>query len=190
MATDKKSKSDGSSLQASTLDDLKSNKKPMIKKVTIYLNDDHHDELKKARDEVDRATTLARSNPDKYGERLEKAEEDLKRIRELVKESAREVHFRAIGRKKYDDLISAEEHRPTEEQHEEFQKATGNPKARAPFNGDTFPQALVAASVIKPSMTLEDVEEIFTEWNGAETQELFAAAMEVNTGRRTVELGE
>lgn len=191
MATAKKQPAEETgTIQVASIDDLRVGKKPLTRKLTVYLDDEHHEAFREARAELDRATTLAKSNSDKYADRLEAAEAELERLTELVKGSAREVHFKAIGRKRYDELIRQPEHRATDEQHEDFAKEMGNPKARAPFNGDTFPQALVAESMYRPDLSLEDVQEIFETWNSAEINELFGAAMEVNTGRRSVELGK
>lgn len=95
------------------------------------------------------------------------------------------LRFRSIGRKRYDKLIH--DHPATEEQHREHKEQYGQ---RAPHNIDTFAPALIAASCIEPEMTIEQVTELFDEWNPAEVMDLYTAALEVNTQRRVVDLGK
>ncbi len=90
-----------------------------------------------------------------------------------------ELRFRSIGRRRYDELVRA--HPPTEEMKAE------NPDS--PYNVDTFSVALIAASCVEPVMTEEEVNELSEAWNVAEYLQLWMAALEVNTQRRVVEMG-
>lgn len=95
------------------------------------------------------------------------------------------LRFRSIGRRNYDALIGAH---PATEQQKADAKATG--AGEPPYDADTFAPALVAASCIEPVMTLDQVRELWDEWNTAEVLDLWVAALEVNTQRRVVDLGK
>jgi hypothetical protein len=97
--------------------------------------------------------------------------------------------FRAIGRKRYEELLLA--HPPTDEQIKdpELNTPDGRP---TDFNPDTFSVALVAASLADPLMNDEEVrEEIFEsdDWNGNEIGMLIAMATKVNMQALAVNLG-
>ena len=55
----------------------------------------------------------------------------------------------------------------------------------------TFPQALGQASCVHPQLTNEDIDEIFDgeTWSGPEVMSLVFTAVEANTTRRVVDLG-
>lgn len=72
------------------------------------------------------------------------------------------------------------EHTPTEEDDKEQQEYTGDPKAKAMWHAETFGPALVAACLVEPRVTLEEATEMATEWNDAEWNGLYLAAVSVN----------
>lgn len=146
-------------------------------------------------------TTLAKA--------IEEARAERDKAEAAVKANTAHMRFQSIGRKRYDKLVL--DHPPSEEQNKEHQAEHGSD---APYNVDTFAPALVAASCIEPQMTYEDALilfegeferdekgelvldeneepiEITPPWNAAEVTELFVAALQVNNGRRVVELGK
>lgn len=69
---------------------------------------------------------------------------------------------------------------PTRERLEEYRKEVDNPKATLRWNGETFGPALVAACLIEPEVTVEQAQEMATDWNEAEWDGLFAAAIQLN----------
>lgn len=167
-----------------TFDHLKK-KAPVERRVRIPLSQDAVDTFDAATEAYERAKIL--------GEPTEALAEALAVARTAVEESSVVMLFRCIGRKAYDDLLEA--HPPTDDQVKEFQDdnpnrdGTPNTRGRPPYNIETFPAALVAASCVEPEMTYEQVCEIFDEWNSTEVSELWVAALEVNTQRRVVQLG-
>lgn len=167
-----------------TLDHLKK-KEPLETSVPILLSDAPIEAVEAARSRVLRAEGNLAESPDDSGLQREMAaaQNDLDEALEAQNEEVVWCRFRSIGRKAYDRLI--DEHPPTDKQKEEAAEA-GNP---APYNGETFAPALVAASCVEPKMTVEDAKEIFEEWNQSESFSLFMAAMRVCTGRRVSDLG-
>ncbi len=74
--------------------------------------------------------------------------------------------FRALGRRKYRELIDAHP----------------DPKGEGLFNVDTFPPALIAASCVDPVMTAVDAERLFDVLNAGQVETLFMGAYIVNEG--------
>lgn len=166
-----------------TFDHLKK-KQPLERKVTIALSQEALDAYDEASDSLERAKLL--------DEPTEALEEALKAARGTLAEESVVLTFRSIGRKAYDSLVDT--YPPTAEQIREFQEDNpdreGNPgKGKPPYDIDHFAPALVAASCVDPRMTIEEVDELFAEWNAVEVAELWVAALEVNTQRRVVSLG-
>lgn len=89
------------------------------------------------------------------------------------------------GRRAYEWLVR--HHPPTEEDNSESQKDHG---VDAPYNGDLFAPALIAATCFEPRMKVEQVAELIDEWSQTEVLTMFAAAMEVATGSQIVSLGK
>lgn len=95
------------------------------------------------------------------------------------------LRFRSIGRRRYDSLV--EDHPVSDEGR---QRAQDQGAPAPPYDVETFAPALIAASCVDPVLTVEQVGEIWDEWNTAELMELWAAALEVCTQRRVVDLGK
>ena len=81
-----------------------------------------------------------------------------------------------ITARAYDDLLMA--HQPTEEHLEAMPGLNWHP--------ESFPVALVAASLIDPKMTEAEIRDLWADpgWNKGDSTALFAAALRVNTLRR------
>lgn len=167
-----------------TFDHLKK-KQPLERKVTIPLSQEAVDAYHDAEQAYERAKIL--------NEPADALKEALDAARAAVLEESVQMVFRSIGRKAYDALL--EEFPPTEEQIAEYRKEhadkDGNPakKGEPPYNIELFAPALIAASCVEPKMTVDQVNEIFDEWNSTEIAEIWTAAHEVNTSRRVVQLG-
>lgn len=156
-----------------TLDHLRK-KEPVQKTISVILSDSEmeaHDRALRAYERLILTKGAAEADIDKA-----KAELDL--AREALDEVTVSMTFRSIGRKAYDGLVS--EHPPTDEQKD----------LDYTYNPETFSPALIAAACVEPRMTLEEATEIFDTWNGPEVTELFFTAVEVNSARRTAELGK
>lgn len=90
------------------------------------------------------------------------------RIRDLeveITDSEVPFTFRALGRRKYRELLDANQ---------------GEPGTR--FNPDTFPRALIAACCADPVLTVTDVDRLFDVLNEGAVETLFMAAFTVNEG--------
>ena len=82
--------------------------------------------------------------------------------------------FRSLGRTPFHELL--EKHPARDEDHAEVSaQAEG---AKAPYNMDTFPRALVQESCVDPVLTDDDIEDIFEgdAWNDVEINALVVHA--------------
>lgn len=183
MATKKQQELQARAAQrTATKEDLLA-KKPRTEVVPVVLDDD----AALAYEEAAEALRAAQSNGHSP-EQLAVLESELGRLRAAVDESTVRMVFRSIGAKAYDELV--DRHPPTDEDHEEIQRILGS-AARAPYNGETFAPALIAASLCDPSLDLADVQAIWEGWNREERTQLFNAALSVNSrARKVAELGK
>ncbi len=124
--------------------------------------------------ETELAVVAARSERDAAQTAADKA-------RKALETETVEMRFRALGRKRYDELVRA--HPPADIKAEDGTVK----KSTDPYEYETFAPALVAASCVEPGMTEDQVQTLFDEWNAAEVMELWVAALSVNTQRRVVE---
>lgn len=169
--------------------DLKSRKKPNVKKVPIALDGEKADEfnnLRVAYDEAKQQSEYDLTNAENRAKANDlKAELDALKV--SMEDEVVEFTFRSIGRKAYEDLTN--DSQPTQEQ---VQKAKELGENNLSWNPDTFPPALVAASLVDPDFSKQDIEEIWSDpdWNEAELMALFFAALEANQTRKVVDLGK
>lgn len=193
--------------------DHQQKKQPLQRSVPVVLVDGVLDDLEAAQAELAAAEGKAQQERDRLfhltrtpglspaelldldrtiGEQVEAglapAREALAAAERAVRDATRIYMFRSIGRHKFRELI--DEHPPREQDHAQQRADTGNEQARARWNDDTFPPALVLASCIDPVLTEDEVVEIWQTWNAAEIVDLFAAALAVNQQRRVVDLGK
>jgi hypothetical protein len=174
-----------------TFDHLRSRKKPTTTSVTIVLDPDLYDTYDAARRRRDQAQAQAAARPDdsEAAAQLWEAQDSFDKVeRRLEEEEALAVFtFRSIGRKAYDDLVA--DHPPTKDQR---LKAKASGLGDIAWNHDTFPPALVAASLVEPALDAEQMAALWADpnWNQAELVALMNAAIEVNGTRRTVEVGK
>lgn len=75
-----------------------------------------------------------------------------------------DVHIRALPRRQYRQLLEA--HPPAGD--------------NADWNPDTFPPALIAASAVDPTFTVEQATQLWDEWEAAESGLLFLACWQLN----------
>lgn len=149
-------------------------KKPITKTVLVPTDEALLEKLSDASGAVSRAELLGRD--------LEAAKAAFEAVQDEVRETGLEFELQGIGRKRYELLLR--EHAPTDEQ-----------KAKEPnaaWNVDTFPPALLALTCTNVDMDEEGWRaEVFEsdDWGTGELRMLLDAALEVNTKRRVVELG-
>lgn len=167
-----------------TFDHLKA-KKPVEDLVEILLDDEPTKAVTDARE----ALLEAEGNlHDKAGDsKLKKARDEAKKVLDAAMADQDgeivTIKFRSCGRKRYEQIL--DENPPTDEEQRKAKEQGGE----AAWNNETFPVALIAASAIEPELSVEQVSELFDEWNNAEAQMLFLAAFRVNTSRRLPDLG-
>lgn len=173
-------------------DHLKSRKKPARKSVWIAGDSELADELSDLEANLSREQQMLEvlqpgPRREVAVQTVAKLTEDVAAAKTLVRDSSIKFVFRALGAKKYDDLLSA--HPPTEEQIATM-KAQG--EDNVPFNTDTFPIALIVASCIEPEMPPEEMSDWLSgdDWNQNEILTLFMTASQVNSMRSVVNLGK
>lgn len=89
------------------------------------------------------------------------------------------ITFEAIGRDRFEALL--DEHTPEKEEgSDEVPKE----------DPDTFGPAIIAASAVEPSMSVEDVQQMWDSWNRTELNLLYRTALEANTRSAVKRLGE
>lgn len=157
-------------------------KKPRTAKVLICLDDDLVIEREAKIEELEQAVRLSPveegkpTSPD-----VARLERELQKLNVAVEESTVCIVFRGVGGVAYEQLINS--HQPTEKQKKDAQDKGGI----SMWNPETFPVALIHASIVEPDdLELEDVEQLWREWNAGERVALFNAALDVNTLAREV----
>lgn len=175
-----------------TLDHLRSVKKPVTKSVRIATDQEVAEKYHKASNDYQLALLEFRERP--HSGNLKEAMQDKKTILEKVEEELKahslKFVFRSLGRRKYDDLVKA--HPITDEEREEASKQNDGTDPGIEWSFETFPDALIAKSLIEPELSEEEMLEWLSsdDWNSAEQQALFQAAFEANSTRQVVNLGK
>ena len=172
----------------SAMDHLRKKKKAVTRTVAIICDSavaDRYASASSRLQEADRELVLRPKDPRAITER-EEALEALEGLASEAEEASEDFTFRGIGRKVFEDLIDT--HEPTKDQRAKARRAG----EEVQWNPDAFPQALVSSSLVSPDLSEGDIIEIWDseDWNQAELLELFSAALEVNTSRRTSNLGK
>ncbi|MFD5675618.1 hypothetical protein [Streptomyces sp. NPDC127040] len=86
-------------------------------------------------------------------------------LRTEIRESEQPFRFRALGDKEWSDLLAAHP----------------SPDKDKVWDPETFGPALIAECAVDPVMSAEQVKELFEILNGAQRDELWRGAYEVNT---------
>jgi hypothetical protein len=76
------------------------------------------------------------------------------------------LHIRALTRRQYRALLDA--HPPAAGEED------------ADWNGDTFPPALIAATVVKPKFSEAQAQELWDDWEPSEAGRVFLACYHIN----------
>lgn len=170
-----------------TYDHLKSMKKPTVKTVSISLDDDLQEAYNIAKEALEAAQANSNgSNVTHAG--IAKAKKAVEEAKAAAEGASITFKFRSIGRKKYDDLV--DQFPATDDQKAEVARFGGDPDNLA-WDPDKFPVALMAASILEPALTAEQVQEMYDsdDWSASELSALSVAALEANNSRRIVSLG-
>ena len=182
-----------------TADHLQSKKRP-YEDVQIRIDEDvvhEHNEALKAIGKLE----LEQADDDAKAE----AKSWLDQLETELEESTVTIRVRSIGRKLYEDLLAA--HPPTEAQSEQHRReqiealekaglvddklesAKKRIEMAAPYNADTFPVALIAASN-ENQLTEADIQGYYDEWNLNEFLMLWMATMRVQKTNRVGHWGK
>lgn len=174
-------------LQKKTFAQIKAEKKPVTKTVLMVLDPTIGGAYLEAKEAYEEAKTESDLHGDDKS--LKATANRLKRefesAKDVVEENSVEFVLRSLGRETVDRLM--DENQATKKQIAEAEDKGLEPPN---WNAETFPQALVAASLIEPEVTLEDIQEMWDseDWNQAELMTLFFTALEVQQTRRVVDL--
>jgi hypothetical protein len=174
--------------KTATIEDL-FKKKPITQTVSLVLDSNIADEWEQVKAEYDNAKRQAQTwdNPVTQAA-FKEAESAYKKLKPKMESAVVELTVQALGRKAYEELTRA--HPATDKQIEEAREQ--NPNASVMFNYDTFPKALFAASLVKPKLTAEQVDQLFESdnYNQVELGRLTGAALEVNQTSKVADLGK
>lgn len=91
--------------------------------------------------------------------------QQIKAVEQAMRDAETSFTFKALGRRKYRELLVAN---------------AGDPGQK--FNPETFPRALIAACAVDPVMTPTDVDRLFDVLNEGAVEALFMAAYTINEG--------
>lgn len=175
-------------------DHLRSRKKPRIATVRIPMDSEIADAYEEAKNTRDLARyMLDASGPEhkpKLGAELEQAQAAYEDAKAAITEASTKFTFRAIGRTKYDRIVNDNPKTSEQEAKEDSEEVPR--EDRVSWNPETFPLELVAASIVEPKLTREDVFQMWNsdDWSTAELSTLFGAAMSANAERQIITLGK
>lgn len=161
-----------------TYDHLKSMKKPVLKTIRICLNSELSQALADAEGELQMAEIEAEHSPNpETAQRLADVQRRIEEARAAATEQSVKFVFRSIGRKTYERLVR--ENPPTEKQKKEAEDRGDNPDD-LDWDAEKFPPLLVAATLVEPELTEEQVLEIFNsdDWSSTELSILYVTAQE------------
>lgn len=163
--------------RSATFDDLLK-KAQREKTITVYLDDD----LARRVEELEqRERILSVNDPDSE---LPAVRDDLAQARLELAEHAVEMRFRGISKMQMDRLIRR--YPATDDQRKEWRRngLDGSP----PYDFDKYRPALVAATLVEPHLSEDEVLELWDSWNSGDTSLLFDAAADVCLFRRDVDI--
>lgn len=179
-------------------------KKPRAKTLDVVLDDELAVEYTDLSREIDaERSALARLGGTAVADRQRALDAKVARLddlRERMRDSIVTLRFVGIGRTAFEELVA--QHPPTAKQKARA-KEDNHPQPE--WDEDTFPVAVVGASCKEPDLSVDAYEDevdgrtvtrfprseqLFDTWNVGELQAATLAALEVNTQRRVVNLGE
>lgn len=156
-------------------------KKPAITSVDIVLDDAWADEISTVRARLAKAQQRLRAGISDADLDVAECEEQLAKLVEQQAGKVVTFKFRTMDRPEGEALVRAH---PARAEH---RKEHGRGIL---YNPESYPKALVAASLTDPPLSVEQVDELFDRWGQPELQALVQAANQAQTVRRTVDLGE
>lgn len=174
---------------AQTFEEIKKRKKATTKSLVIALDPDlasSYEEAKSVLTSLEKRDTVALTAAQKkeYDRQLKVAELAHEEAKEALLAESLEFVLKAIRPSLMDELIASNQ--PTAKQKRE----AAEKGAEITWNPETFPAELVAACLVEPQWSEEEVKEMFDseEWNAAELMTLFMLALEVNNTGSLVDI--
>lgn len=162
-----------------TISEIRRLKKPNTRKCTILLDSSLAHEIGELEAEIEAMgklqNTQRTSLADTTNKDIEALLEDLDSLREEAESLTVVFIFRDIGRRNYDDLVTA--HKPTDEEKQEYKEAGG--EGVLAYSTLTFPPALVHETAIEPKIPIDEATEIFEDWAEGDIELLFTTALMV-----------
>lgn len=169
-----------------TLDFLSAKPKPW-RIVDIHGDLDAVNDLTAAEKALGDAELRARTDPT-HGAEVTKAKAEVDKARRRVEETTMQLLVAGIGKHAKEELVNL--HPPRDEDHQSARDSTGNENARAEYNLDTYPPALIAASLVEPKLSADEVAQLLAGWTDGEYLTLWMAAIQVNADSSLVGLGK
>lgn len=169
-----------------TMDEILGAKKATTEPLPICLNSALTNKVDELEKEVREAMVQARLRPEdgEAAEAFEALQAELEEAKEAKRQQTALFVFRALGRKELEDLERA--HKVTKEQvsayRDECRTMQVPPNNPPNYNYDTFPPALIAASAVKPEISLDQAIEMWNspEFSKGELGAIFQHAWSVN----------
>ncbi len=162
-----------------TISEIRRLKKPNTRKCTILLDSSLAHEIGELEAEIEAMgkfqNTQRTSLADSTNKDIEALLENLDNLREEAESLTVIFTFQDIGRRNYDDLVTA--HKPTDEEKQEYKEAGG--EGVLAYSTLTFPPALVHETVIEPKIPIDEATEIFEDWAEGDIELLFTTALMV-----------
>lgn len=162
-------------------------KRPVEHSVPIALESKYADAVAAAEgaiEQLERDHRLGRVTVEELQERGPALQVALDEAKAEYEENSVVFRARALGRKHLDRLMA--EHPPTDDQQAAFRELVRNAPMAAkngelPYNTDTFPPALLAASLVEPEFTLDEAQELWDSdtWSDAELATILNACWAV-----------
>lgn len=148
-----------------SIDDIIASAKPREASVTICVAGDLAGQYEALARDLAEANEQARTSLADGGQAVAIAQQ-MEQLREQMKAAEVTFTFRAVGRRRWSDLLA--EHPPRENQPERYNLAT-------------LPLAVVQASCVEPAMTADQAERLADALSDGAFNELFDAAWRANT---------
>ena len=165
-----------------TLDKIRDAKKPNVETRLIPLDPEWAKQFEVQSERRERALRAVRAAKSKVTREpaqaeLDEADEELEELESRRESSVIEFRLAGLNPHVYEEVVQANQ--PSAKQRREFSERGDT----LMWNPDTFPSALVAACLLDPKLTAEEVAELeqFENWLAADSQSLFEGAMSACT---------
>jgi hypothetical protein len=173
-----------------TWDVARKRKKRNRDSVTIALDPDVGKAWLEAQSDINRWELVLTQNGDDADalQSRDEAQQRLDGMRDLLEENSITFVFESLPRHEYEKLVQANP--PKADQIKDARKTGALRKNQTlPFDIETFPPALIAASVVEPvDMTESAVQELWngSDWGQSELNQIYECAMRANNSHPDV----